>query len=149
MDGKSFAAHFCEVEVDTFTGHVRITRYVAAHDSGTIINRLTAESQIKGGVVQGIGMALTEELLIDKPMAIPINPTYRDARITTHLEVPEVEVIFIESYDPYGPFGGKTVGEPPITPAVATVANAIFNATGKRFKVLPITPDKILNAVHV
>jgi xanthine dehydrogenase molybdenum-binding subunit len=149
IDGKSFAAHFCEVEVDSFTGHVSITRYVAAHDSGTIINRLTAESQIKGGVVQGIGMALTEELLIDKPMATPINPTYRDARIPTHLEIPDVEVIFIESYDPYGPFGGKTVGEPPITPAVATVANAIFNATGKRFKELPITPDKILNANHV
>lgn len=149
MAGKSFAAHFAEVEVDSWTGHVRITRYVAAHDSGTIINRLAAESQIKGGVVQGIGMALTEELLIDRPTAIPLNPSYRDAKIPTHLEVPEVEVIFIEHHDPYGPFGGKVVGEPPITPAVATVANAIFNATGKRFKVLPITPDKILNAVRV
>lgn len=149
MAGKSFAAHFTEVEVDSWTGYVRITRYVAAHDSGTIINRLAAESQIKGGVVQGIGMALTEELLIDRPTAIPLNPSYRDAKIPTHLEVPEVEVIFIEHHDPYGPFGGKVVGEPPITPAVATVANAIFNATGKRFKVLPITPDKILNAVRV
>ena len=149
VEGKSFAAHFAEVEVDTSTGHVIITRYVAAHDSGTIINRLAAESQIKGGVVQGIGMALTEELLIDKPTAIPINPNYRDAKVPTHLEAPEVEVIFIENYDPYGPFGGKVVGEPPITPAVATVANAIFNATGKRFKELPITPDKILRALHV
>ncbi len=148
MDGKSFAAHFCEVQVDTFTGHVTITRYVAAHDSGTIINRLTSESQVKGGVAQGIGMALTEELLIDKPTAIPINPSYRDARIPTHMEVPDVEVIFVESYDPYGPFGGKSVGEPPITPAVAAVANAIFNATGKRFKELPITPDKILRATQ-
>lgn len=147
--GKSFAAHFAEVEVDTWTGHVRITRYVAAHDSGTILNRLTAESQIKGGVVQGIGMALTEELLIDRPTAIPLNPSYRDAKIPTHLETPDIEVIFIEPYDPYGPFGGKVIGEPPITPAVATVANAIFNATGKRFKVLPITPDKIVQAVQV
>jgi xanthine dehydrogenase molybdenum-binding subunit len=149
VEGKSFAAHFAEVEVDSWTGHVKITRYVAAHDSGTIINRLAAESQIKGGVVQGIGMALTEELLIDRPTAIPLNPSYRDAKIPTHLEVPEVEVIFIEHHDPYGPFGGKVVGEPPITPAVATIANAIFNATGKRFKVLPITPDKIVNAVRV
>jgi xanthine dehydrogenase molybdenum-binding subunit len=149
VEGKSFAAHFAEVEVDTWTGHVTITRYIAAHDSGTIINRLAAESQIKGGVVQGIGMALTEELLIDKPTAIPLNPNYRDAKVPTHLEIPEVEVIFIEHYDPYGPFGGKVVGEPPITPAVATVANAIFNATGKRFKELPITPDKILRSVHV
>jgi CO/xanthine dehydrogenase Mo-binding subunit len=149
MDGKSFAAHFAEVEVDTWTGHVKITRYVAAHDSGTIINRLAAESQIKGGVVQGIGMAFTEELLIDKPTAIPLNPNYRDAKVPTHLEVPEVEVLFLEHPDPYGPFGGKVVGEPPITPAVATIANAIFNATGKRFKELPITPDKILRAVQV
>jgi len=149
VEGKSFAAHFAEVEVDTWTGYVKITRYVAAHDSGTILNRLTAESQVMGGVVQGIGMALTEELLIDRPTAIPINPNYRDAKVPTHLEVPEVEVIFIEPYDPYGPFGGKVVGEPPITPAVATVANAIFNATGKRFKELPITPDKILRAAQV
>jgi len=149
IEGKSFSAHFAEVEVDTWTGHVKITRYVAAHDSGTILNRLTAESQVKGGVVQGIGMALTEELLIDKVTAVPINPNYRDAKVPTHLEAPDVEVIFIENYDPYGCFGGKVVGEPPITAAVATVANAIFNATGKRFKVLPITPDKIVQAVRV
>src|SRR5918996_6410299 len=148
-EGKSFAAHFAEVEVDTWTGHVNITRYVAAHDSGTIINPLAAESQIKGGVVQGIGMALTEELLIDKPTAIPLNPNYRDAKVPTHLETPDVEVIFVENYDPYGVFGGKVVGEPPITAAVATIANAIFNATGKRIKELPITPDKILQARQV
>jgi xanthine dehydrogenase molybdenum-binding subunit len=148
VEGKSFAAHFAEVEVDTWTGHVMITRYVAAHDSGTIINRLPAESQIKGGVVQGIGMAFSEELLTDTLTAIPINPNYRDAKVPTHLETPEVEVIFIEHPDPYGPFGGKVVGEPPITPAVATIANAIFNATGKRFKELPITPDKIVRAIQ-
>jgi xanthine dehydrogenase molybdenum-binding subunit len=149
MDGKSFSAHFAEVEVDTWTGHVRITRYVAAHDSGTILNRLAAESQIKGGVVQGIGMAFSEELLIDRVTGIPINPNYRDAKVPTHLEAPEVEVIFVEHFDPYGVFGGKVVGEPPITAAVATIANAIFNATGKRFKELPITPDKIVRAVQV
>ncbi len=148
-EGKSFAAHFAEVEVDTETGYVKVTRYVAAHDSGTILNPLTATSQIKGGVVQGIGMALTEELLIDRPTAVPINPNYRDAKVPTHLEVPEIEVLFIEHADPYGPFGGKVVGEPPITPAVATVANAIFNATGKRFKELPISTEKIVHAVRV
>ncbi|HZA52687.1 MAG TPA: hypothetical protein VE616_00445, partial [Candidatus Udaeobacter sp.] len=98
---------------------------------------------------QGVGMAFTEELLIDRVTAIPVNPNYRDAKVPTHLEAPEVEVIFIEHPDPYGPFGGKVVGEPPITPAVATIANAIFNATGKRFKELPMTPDKILRAVRV
>ena len=149
IEGKSFIAHFAEVEVDTWAGHVQVTRYVAAHDCGTILNRLTAESQVKGGVMQGIGMVLTEELLIDPLTATPINPNYRDAKVPTHLEAPEVEVIFIENHDPYGVFGGKVVGEPPITAAVATIANAIFNATGKRFKVLPITPDKILQAVQV
>jgi xanthine dehydrogenase molybdenum-binding subunit len=149
VEGKSFSAHFAEVEVDAITGHVKITRYVAAHDSGTILNRLAAESQIMGGVMQGIGMAFTEELIIDKLTAIPINPNYRDAKVPTHLEAPNVEVIFIEHYDPYGPFGGKVVGEPPITAAVATIANAIFNATGKRIKELPITPDKILQARQV
>ena len=149
MDGKCFSAHFAEVEVDTVTGHVRITRYVAAHDSGTILNRLTAESQIKGGVVQGIGMAFSEELIIDKVTAIPINPNYRDAKVPTHLETPEVEVIFVEHYDPYGVYGGKVVGEPPITAAVATIANAIFNATSRRIKELPITPDKIVRAIPV
>lgn len=149
VEGKSFAAHFAEVEVDTWTGHVTITRYVAAHDSGTIINRLAAESQIMGGVVQGIGMAFTEELITDRLTGIPVNPNYRDAKVPTHLEAPTVEVVFIEHPDPFGPFGGKVVGEPPITPAVATVANAIFNATGKRIKELPITPDKILLARQV
>jgi xanthine dehydrogenase molybdenum-binding subunit len=149
VEGKSFSAHFAEVEVDSGTGHVRITRYVAVHDSGIIINRLPAESQIKGGVVQGIGMAFSEELIIDRLTATPINPNYRDAKVPTHLEVPDIEVVFVENYDPYGTFGGKVVGEPPITAAVATIANAIFNATGKRIKELPITPDKILQAVQV
>ncbi|HEY1267865.1 MAG TPA: molybdopterin cofactor-binding domain-containing protein, partial [Candidatus Binatia bacterium] len=126
-----------------------LMRYVAAHDSGTIINRLTAASQVKGGVVQGIGMAFTEELVIDTPTAVPINPNYRDAKVPTHLEVPEIEVLFVDSSDPYGPFGGKPVGEPPITASVGTIANAVFNATGKRFKELPITPDKILRAIQV
>ena len=75
-------------------------------------------------------MAFTEELITDRLTGIPINPNYRDAKVPTHLETPEVEVIFIEHPDPFGPFGGKVVGEPPITPAVATIANAIFNATG-------------------
>jgi len=149
VEGKSFAADFAEVEVDVFTGHVQVTRFVAAHDSGTIINRLTAESQIKGGVVQGIGMALTEQLLIDRPTGIPITPNYRDAKVPTHLETPEIEVIFIETLDPYGPFGAKVVGEPPIVPAVAAVANAIFNATGTRMREIPVTPDKILRALQV
>ena len=145
--GKSFAAHFAEVEVDVLTGFTKVTRYVAAHDSGTIINRLSAESQVKGGVIQGIGMALTEELLIDRMTAIPLTPNYRDAKVPTHMEAPVVEVIFVDSFDPYGPFGAKVLGEFTIVPAVGAVANAIFNATAKRIKEIPITPDKILGSL--
>jgi CO/xanthine dehydrogenase Mo-binding subunit len=143
---NSFAAHFVELEVDTETGDIRILKYVAAHDSGRILNPLTAGSQVKGGVAQGVGMALREELLYDQMTGIPLNPGYYGARIVTHGDVPDVEVIFVETADPYGPYGAKSVGEPPIVPSVAAIANAVFNATGIRIKELPITRSKILDA---
>ena len=135
------------VDVDLDTGHVRVTRYVAAHDSGRIVNPLTATSQVKGGATQGLGMALHEELLYDRRSGLPLNAGYYGARVMTHRDAPDVEVIFVETEDAYGPFGAKTLGEPPIIPSVAAVANAIFNATGRRIKSLPITRDKILAAV--
>ena len=140
----AFTAHFAEVEVDTETGHVRVTKFVAAHDSGRIVNPLTAESQVKGGATTGIGMALHEQLLYDKRSGLPLTAGYYHARVMTHLDAPEIEVLFIESEDAYGPFGAKTLGEPTIIPSVAAVANAFFNATGKRVKDLPITRDKVL-----
>ncbi len=143
----SFAAHFVEVEVDTEIGHVRVLRYVAAHDSGRIVNPLTAASQVKGGATMGIGMALHEELLYDRHSGLPLNAGYYGARVMTHRDAPEVEVLFVETEDPYGPFGAKTLGEPPIIPSVAAAANAIFNAIGRRIKDLPITRDKILRAL--
>jgi CO/xanthine dehydrogenase Mo-binding subunit len=123
----SFAVHFVEVEVDTELGGVRPLKYLAMHDSGRIINPLTAASQVKGGVIQGLGMALHEELLYD--------------------ENPNVEVHFVETEDAYGPFGAKAVGEPPIVPVVGALSNAVFNAIGKRIKELPITRDKIIGAL--
>jgi CO/xanthine dehydrogenase Mo-binding subunit len=143
----SFAAHFVEVEVDTELGHVRVLKYVAAHDSGRIVNPLTATSQVKGGATMGIGMALHEELLYDPGTGIPLNAGYYGARVMTHRDAPEVEVIFVETEDPYGPFGAKALGEPPIIPSVAAVANAIFNAIGRRIKDLPITRDKLLGVL--
>lgn len=150
LDGKarySFAAHFAEVEVDTDLGSVRVTRYVAVHDSGRIVNPLAATSQVKGGVTMGIGMALNEELLYDRRTGRPLNAGYYGARVLTHLDAPEIEVIFVETDDPYGPYGAKSVGEPPIIPSVAAVANAVYNAIGVRIKELPITRDKILGAL--
>ena len=143
----SFAAHFVQVEVDTELGNVRVVRYIAAHDSGRIVNPLTATSQVKGGATMGIGMALHEELLYDRRSGLPLNAGYYGARVMTHRDAPEVEVIFVETEDAYGPFGAKTLGEPPIIPSVAAIANAIFNATGVRIKDLPITRDKILGAL--
>ena len=142
----SFAAHFVEVEVDTGLGRVGILRYVAAHDSGRIVNPLTAASQVKGGATQGIGMALHEELVYDRRHGVPLNAGYYGARVATHLDAPPIDVIFVETEDAYGPFGAKTLGEPPIIPSVAAIANAIFNATGRRLKDLPLTRDRIVGA---
>ena len=143
----SFAAHFAEVEVDTELGHVRVLKYVAAHDSGRIVNPLTATSQVKGGATMGIGMALHEELLYDRQTGVPLNTGYYGARVMTHRDAPEIDVLFVETEEPYGPFGAKTLGEPPIIPSVAAVANAIFNAIGRRIKDLPMTRDKILGVL--
>jgi len=144
---SSFAAHFVEVEVDVELGHVGVLKYVAAHDSGRIINPLTAVSQVKGGATMGIGMALHEELLYDRRSGTPLNPGYYGARVMTHRDAPEIEVLFVETDDAYGPFGAKTLGEPPIIPSVAAIANAIFNATGQRIRDLPITRDKLLGVL--
>ena len=141
------AAHYAEVELDMGTGHVRVARYVAVHDSGRILNPMTAASQVKGGVTMGIGMALHEELLYDRATGIPVNPGYYGARVMTHLDTPEIEVHFIEPEDAYGPYGAKPVGEPPMIPVVAAIGNAIFNATGRRFTELPISRDRILEAL--
>ncbi|HEY4362412.1 MAG TPA: xanthine dehydrogenase family protein molybdopterin-binding subunit [Bryobacteraceae bacterium] len=143
----SFVVHFAEVEVDIETGHIRVTKYVAAHDSGRVVNPLTAESQVKGGATAGIGMALHEALLYDKRTGLPLTAGYYNARIMTHMDAPDIEVLWIESDDAYGPYGAKTLGEPTIIPSVAAVANAFFNATGKRVKDLPITRDKVLEVV--
>jgi len=143
----SFTAHFAEVEVDTETGHIKVTKFVAAHDSGRIVNPLTAESQVKGGATTGIGMALHEQLLYDKRSGLPLTAGYYGARIMTHLDSPDIEVVWVETQDPYGPYGAKTLGEPTIIPSVAAVANAFFNATGKRVKDLPLTRDKVLGVL--
>lgn len=147
MTRYASAAHFVELDVDMAVGHVRVLRYVAVHESGRILNPLTAASQVKGGVTMGIGMALHEELLYDRSTGIPVNPGYYGARVMTHLDTPEVEVHFVEPEDAYGPYGAKAVGEPPIIPVVAAIGNAIFNATGRRMHELPFSRDRILEVL--
>ncbi|MGI0079562.1 MAG: xanthine dehydrogenase family protein molybdopterin-binding subunit [Nitrososphaerales archaeon] len=141
----SFAAHAVELRVDTETGVVKILRYVAVHDSGTIINPLTAKGVVIGGVVQGIGYTLMEELLTEEGRVI--NPNFLDYKIPAMEESPPVEVVFVNVPDPLGPFGAKGLGENAVSPPVATIANAIYDAIGIRFYQLPITPVKILGAI--
>jgi CO/xanthine dehydrogenase Mo-binding subunit/aerobic-type carbon monoxide dehydrogenase small subunit (CoxS/CutS family) len=143
----AFAAHFVEVEVDSELGRIRILKYVAAHDSGRIVNPLTALSQVKGGVTMGIGMALHEELHYDPRTGIALNPGYYGARVMTHQDAPEVDVLFVETEDAFGPYGAKTLGEPPIIPSVAAVANAFFNATGRRITDLPMSRERVLDVL--
>ena len=143
----SFAAHFVEVEVDVELGSLRVLKYVAVHDSGRIVNPLTAASQVKGGVTMGIGMALHEQLLYDPRSGVPLNTGYYGARVMTHVDAPHVDVMFVETDDPHGPFGAKTLGEPPIIPSVAAIANAFFNATGRRIKDLPMSRERILDVL--
>jgi xanthine dehydrogenase molybdenum-binding subunit len=149
-DGKTrqcFGAHFVEVEVDTRTGTTRILKYTTVHESGRIINPTTARDQIRGATIQGIGQALHEDLLYDPASGQPLTTGYYRARHLTHLDIPDIEVSFIEVDDGYGPFGAKTAGEAGIILAPAAVANAISNAIGKRMTSLPISRDKILEAM--
>jgi CO/xanthine dehydrogenase Mo-binding subunit/aerobic-type carbon monoxide dehydrogenase small subunit (CoxS/CutS family) len=151
VDGRktrnAFAAHFVEVEVDTELGHARVTKYVAVHDCGRLMNPLTATSQIKGAAVQGISMALHEDLVYDRRNGQPLTAGYYGDRIATHRDAPEIEVIFIETDDGYGPYGAKSMGESGIVLSPAAVANAVFNAMGRRMKDLPITRHRILEAL--
>lgn len=142
-----FGAHFVEVEVDAPLGHVRVTKYVAVHESGRIINPQTAKDQIRGAAIQGIGQALHEDLLYDPRNGQPLTAGYYGARHLTHMDAPQIEVSFIEADDGYGPYGAKTVGEAGIILAPAAVANAIANAIGHRMKDLPITRERILGVM--
>ena len=144
---QAFGAHFVEVEADTELGRVRVVKYLAVHDCGRIINPLTAEGQIKGGVTMGIGMALHEDLLYDPQSGQPLTPGYYGARVLTHRDAPQIDVMFIQSDDGYGAYGAKSIGESGKVPAVGAVANAVFNAIGHRMKDLPITRDKILGVL--
>jgi CO/xanthine dehydrogenase Mo-binding subunit len=143
---SAFGAHFVEMEVDLELGHARVLKYLAVHDCGRLINPLSAIGQISGAAIQGIGMALHEDLLYDRRSGQPLTAGYYGARIMTHMDAPHIEVIFIESDDGYGAYGAKSMGESGIILSPAAVANAIFNATGRRMKDLPITRDKILGA---
>ncbi len=141
----SFGAQFAEVRVDEDLGIVRVRRFTSVHDVGRIMNEKTARSQIIGGVIFGIGQALMEETLHDKRWANPVTRSFADYHVPANLDVPPIDVYFINKPDPHiSPIGARGVGEIGITGVGAAIANAVFNATGKRIRDLPIMPDKLL-----
>jgi xanthine dehydrogenase YagR molybdenum-binding subunit len=140
----STAAMFCELRVSDVTGEVRVDRLLGSFDCGTILNPRTAASQFRGGMIMGLGLALTEETLLDERTGRIMNPTLADYHVPAHMDVPEIEVIWTNIPDPRSPLGARGIGEIGITGVAAAVANAVFNATGKRVRDLPITLDKLL-----
>lgn len=141
-----YATQIAEVEVDTETGEVEITRMVAAHDSGRLVNPLLVEGQIAGGIAQGIGMALCEEVLIENGRTL--NPSLSDYFLPTAMQVPDIETIHVETMEETGPYGAKCVGEPALVATAPAIINAIHDATGVRITSLPATPEKVLEAIH-
>jgi CO/xanthine dehydrogenase Mo-binding subunit len=138
----TFGTHVCDVEVDLDTGQVRVLRYIAAHDVGRAINPLSVEGQISGAVAQGLGMALLEEVVLDE--GTNLTAGLFQYLVPTATDLPDIEAIVLESGEGMGPFGARGIGEPPIGPPLAAVANAIRDAVGARPTTLPITPERVL-----
>jgi xanthine dehydrogenase molybdenum-binding subunit len=138
----SFGTHVAEVEVDLDTGVVKVLKLCAAHDVGKVINRLGIEGQVEGGIAQGMGYCLLEELKLKEGRIL--NPNFTDYKIITTRDLPRLEVSFIETLDPAGPYGAKGIGESPMIPVAAAIANAVYNATGVRMTELPLTPERVL-----
>lgn len=140
----STSAIFCELRVSAVTGEVRVDRLLGSFDCGAILNPQTAASQFRGGMIMGLGLALMEETLFDERSGRIMNPSLADYHIPAHLDVPDIEVMWTGIPDPRSPLGARGIGEIGITGVAAAVANAVFSATGKRIRDLPITLDKLL-----
>ena len=139
-------AHMVDVEVDPETGHVKILRYTASQDVGRAIHPAYVEGQIQGGVAQGIGWALNEEFIYDKNGRLA-NAGFLDYRMPVASDLPSIDAVIVEIPNPVHPHGVKGVGEIPLVPTLAAIANAIADATGKRLYELPMSPPKVLKAL--
>jgi CO/xanthine dehydrogenase Mo-binding subunit len=138
----TYGTHATDVEVDTDTGEVKVLRYVAVHDVGRAINPMRAEGQIQGGAMQGIGYALTEEIVLEE--GVNNSTLFTDYLIPNAADYPDIEAELVESGEGRGPFGARGIGEPPIGPSAPALANAITNAIGARPSRLPMTPERVL-----
>jgi CO/xanthine dehydrogenase Mo-binding subunit len=144
--GPGFGVHVCDVEVDPETGHVTILRYTAAQDVGRAIHPAYVEGQVQGGVAQGIGWALNEEYIFDNDGRME-NAGFLDYRVPVASDLPMIDTVLVEVANPRHPFGAKGVGEVPIVPPLAAVANAVRAAIGTRMTDLPLSPPKIRAAI--
>lgn len=140
----SYGAQFCEVRVNAVTGETRVTRFLGSFDCGRILNAKTAASQFRGAIIMGLGLALMEETQYDERNGRIMNPNLSEYHVPVHMDVPEIDVVWTDIPDPHAPMGAHGIGEIGITGVAAAVANAVFNATGKRVRELPITLDKVI-----
>ena len=140
----STGAQFCEVRVHEDTGEIRLSRFLGSFDCGKVINPKMAASQLRGGIIMGIGMALTEETYFDERRGRIMNPSLAEYHVPVHLDVPKIEILFTDIADEHAPAGARGIGEIGITGVAGAIANAVFNATGKRIRELPITLDKLM-----
>ncbi|WP_077001207.1 xanthine dehydrogenase family protein molybdopterin-binding subunit [Variovorax sp. KK3] len=140
----SHGAMFCEVRVNEVTGETRVSRFLGSFDCGRILNAKTAASQFRGGIIMGLGLALMEETQFDERNGRIMNPSLSEYHVPVHMDVPQIDVMWTDIPDPRTPMGARGVGEIGITGVGAAVANAVFNACGKRIRDLPITLDKLM-----
>jgi len=142
----AFATQVAEVEVDVDTGVVKVLRLTSVHDVGKVINRLSIEGQVEGGVLQGMGYCLTEDLKVAEGRIV--NPDFTDYKLPAATDLPEFDIDFVETIDPEGPFGAKGIGEAPLIPVAVAIANAVRHATGVRFCELPLTPERVFRKLQ-
>lgn len=140
----SYGAQFCEVRVSTLTGETRVSRFLGSFDAGQILNPKMATSQFKGGIIMGIGLALTEETYFDERTGRIVNASLADYHVPVQMDVPPIEILYTNKPDPQAPMGARGIGEIGITGVGAAVANAVYNATGIRVRDLPVTLDKLM-----
>ncbi len=143
----AYATQIAEVEVDTLTGRTRVIRVTAAHDVGRAIYPAGIEGQVEGGIAQGMGYALCEDLVEDGEGRI-LTANFSTYILPSIMETPEVRTILLEGGAPHGPYGVKSIGEPAIIPTAAAIANALYNATGRRIDLLPMTPERLCDRLE-
>jgi len=142
----AFASQAIEVEVDTYTGNVQVKNVYVAQDVGKVLNPLLLDGQIHGGILQGMGYALSEELIMQDGKIL--NPNFHNYKILTASDTPEIHFYPVETNDKQGPYGAKGVGEAPLIPTAAAIANAVCNALEVDLLELPLTPERVLKAIH-